>query len=71
VTALVSEEPGTIAALTTAIAQEGGNIVSLGTFPGDDPSTGICTIKVADVPRERLSDVIRPQVIRIMDIREA
>jgi len=70
-TALVSEKPGTIAALTTAIAQAGGNIISLGTFPGDDPSTGICTVKVSDIPREKLDELLRPQVVRIMDVREA
>jgi acetoin utilization protein AcuB len=70
VTALVSEEPGTIAALTTAIAHAGGNIISLGTFPGDDPSTAICTVKVAGVPREKLSKVIESQVVKVMDVRE-
>lgn len=70
-TVLTSEEPGTIAALTAAIAKAGGNIISLGTFPGDDPSTGICTVKVSGVPRENLSEAIKPHVIRVMDVREA
>lgn len=70
-TILVSEKPGTIAALTTAIASAGGNIIALGTFSGDDPSTGITTIKVADVPRERLSAIIAPHVLRVLDVREA
>jgi acetoin utilization protein AcuB len=71
VTAMVSETPGTIAALTGAIAAAGGNIISLGTFPGDDPSTGICTVKVSGLPCERLSEVMKPHTVRIMDMREA
>jgi acetoin utilization protein AcuB len=70
VTAMVSEKPGTIAALTAAIAAAGGNIISLGTFPGDDPDVGICTVKITGVPCDRLREVMKPHVVRIVDIRE-
>ena len=71
VTALVAEKPGTIAALTSAIAAAGGNIVSLGTFSGDDPSTGICTLKVSGIPQPRLAEVLGPHVVKVTDVREA
>lgn len=71
VTALVPEKRGSIAAMTTDISATGANIISLGTFPGDDPSTAIFTLKVSDVSRDKLTEVLKPHVLRILDVREA
>jgi acetoin utilization protein AcuB len=71
VTALVAEKRGSIAAMTTDISATGANIISLGTFPGDDPSSAIFTLKVSDVPQDKLIEVLKPHVIRILDVRQA
>lgn len=71
VTLRLPDELGEIARVTSAIAQAGGNIISLGTFPGDDPTNMICTTKVAGLGVEELREVCSPLVEEVMDIREA
>lgn len=61
---------GVLAELTGAIARLGGNIVSLGTFLGDDPTTRLITIKIQDVQREALLPVIESLGEEVIDIRE-
>lgn len=71
VTLRLPDELGEIARVTSAIAQAGGNIISLGTFPGDDPTNMLCTVKVAGLSIEEVREVSSPLVDEIMDIREA
>ncbi len=68
---LVPEEKGMLAQITGKIAQMGGNIISLGTFLGEDPTTRLVTVKVADVPREELTAAIEALDVKIVDLREA
>ncbi len=71
VTLRLPDELGEIARVTSAIAEAGGNIISLGTFPGDDPTNMVCTVKVAGLGVEELREACSPLVDEIMDIREA
>jgi acetoin utilization protein AcuB len=66
----IPEKRGEIAAVTSAIAERGGNIVSMGTFPGDDPTAGICILKVEDITREKLVEALTASIAEIVDIRE-
>ncbi|HEY9594195.1 MAG TPA: CBS and ACT domain-containing protein [Spirochaetia bacterium] len=61
---------GELARITQAVAQAGGNIIALGTFLGEDPESGRCTIKVDGVSRESLQSAITPLVKSVDDIRE-
>ena len=70
VTVLVPDVPGELAKLTKAIADAGGNIVALGTFAGEDPSTRAITIKVQGVDKDKLAEVLTPLAEKIEDIRE-
>jgi acetoin utilization protein AcuB len=70
-TMLVPDVKGTLAKLTTAIAQQGGNIIALGTFLGEDPTNLLVVIKVNDVPKDRLVAVVQPLVVEMIDAREA
>ncbi len=69
-TMLVPDVKGTLARITAAIAQKGGNIVSLGTFLGEDASTQTVTLKVADVARTDLVEILTPLVVKMIDARE-
>jgi acetoin utilization protein AcuB len=64
------ERKGQIARLTTVIAQLGGNILALGHFLCDDPTTREVTIKVEDVPANELEAAIDDLGMRVLDIRE-
>jgi acetoin utilization protein AcuB len=67
---LVPVKRGELAGMTSAIAGKGGNIISIGTFPGDDVTSGILLIKVEDLTREVFIEAIKPFVREILDIRE-
>lgn len=69
-TMLIPEKKGTLAKITTEVAQRGGNIVALGTFLGADPTNRLVTIKVADVPKDELLNALKPLVVEMMDARE-
>ncbi len=60
-----------LARVTGAIARLGGNIVSLGTFLGEDPTNVLLTIKVQDVEEEDLAKAMTPLVMEIVDVRSA
>ncbi len=66
----IPERKGEMARLTTAIARLGGDILALGTFLGDDPTTAVVTVKVADVPAEALLAAMRDLGLEILDVRE-
>jgi acetoin utilization protein AcuB len=66
---LVPEQPGVLADLTRVIADMGGNIISLGTFLGEDPTNRLITVKVADVPEDQLVAAMKPLTLEIEDAR--
>jgi acetoin utilization protein AcuB len=70
VTVSMLDKPGELAALTRAVQQLGGNIIALGTFMGDSPSTGLVTFKVEGVKLEELKKVLLPLVDKLIDIRD-
>ncbi len=69
VSVLVPNVAGEIAALSKAIFEVGGNIIALGTFAGDDPSTAELAFKVAGLDEATLRAVLTPLVTQIKDIR--
>jgi acetoin utilization protein AcuB len=69
VTALMHEERGQLAKLTQTIANEGGNIIALGTFSGEDPSNRTITFKVSELTLEKVKSITEPLVERLIDIR--
>ena len=69
-TLLLPEKSGEIAEMTGAVAKSGGNIISLGTFPGDGPDTALAVMKVDRISRSDFESVIGPYVKEIRDIRE-
>ncbi len=66
----IPERMGEMARITTAIARLGGNILALGSFLGDDPTTGIVTVKVVDVPEDQLEAAMHDLGLEILDSRE-
>jgi len=66
---LVPEAKGILADLTAEIARLGGNIISLGTFYGEDPSTTQITVKVEGVGQEELLDALGSIAVEILDVR--
>ncbi len=67
----VPERPGELADMAQAVTKQGGNIISLGTFPGNDVNNAVCILKVNDITKDKLLAVLEPLVIEVMDVREA
>ena len=70
-TMLVPEQKGVLAQITGQIAKMGGNIVSLGTFLGEDPTNRLVTVKAAHVPKGELTAAMEALGVEMVDVREA
>jgi acetoin utilization protein AcuB len=70
-TMLVPEEKGMLASVTGEITAMGGNILALGTFTGEDPTNRMVTVKVSDVPGQKLIAIMEALGMEIVDMREA
>jgi acetoin utilization protein AcuB len=69
VTATIAEKPGTLAKLTQAIAQNGGNFISFGMFSGPDANSRVVTFKVDGLEKNRIREVLEPVVVKFWDMR--
>jgi acetoin utilization protein AcuB len=69
-TMLVPEQKGMLANLTHDIAEMGGNIVSLGTFLGEDPTNRLITVKVSGIGRDKLVSAMEALGMEVVDVRE-
>jgi acetoin utilization protein AcuB len=68
-TLLVPEQKGELVQITQAISGLGGNIITLGTFLGEDMSNRLITIKVAEVELDALVSAMREIGAEIVDAR--
>jgi acetoin utilization protein AcuB len=70
--ATTADEKGTVARITTAIAGVSGDIVGLGFLEVTDArgTRWEITLKVQDVPKEQLVEVLKPYLLDILDVRE-
>ena len=69
-TMTMSNEKGTLAKITAAVSGTGGNIIALGTYLGEDPSTGRCTIKIDGLSRDKVVAALTPLVRSVDDLRD-
>ncbi|ORC34905.1 hypothetical protein B4O97_11245 [Marispirochaeta aestuarii] len=69
-TILIPEKRGELADIAVAIRDKGGNIISIGTFLGEDMTNALLTLKVEDMSREDLISCLSPYVEEIRDVRE-
>jgi acetoin utilization protein AcuB len=69
VTATIAEKPGTLALLTQAIAQNGGNFISFGMFSGPDSNSRVVTFKVEGLDKNKIRGVLEPVVVKFWDMR--
>jgi len=67
----VPNKKGVLASITSQIAQMGGDIISLGTFLGKDPTEGLITVKVAEVPQDQLVGALETPEMKLVDVRES
>lgn len=65
---LVPERKGMLASLTGEIAKLGGNIVSLGTFLGENPTNRLIAVKVQNVLKDELMAALEGIEAKVLDV---
>jgi acetoin utilization protein AcuB len=68
-TMLIPDKKGTLAQIAGAIADLGGNILSMGSLMGEDPTNRKLTLRVADVSQEQLVSAMKDLDLEILDTR--
>lgn len=66
----IPEEPGEIAKLGQDIVAHNGNIISIGTWPGNNPTNAVCIIKVGGMTRDQFVSSVEKHILEVIDIRE-
>jgi acetoin utilization protein AcuB len=69
-TMLVPEQKGILATITREIVEMDGNIISLGTFVGEDPTNRLIAVKVSEVDQDELVSAMEALGMEIVDVRE-
>lgn len=69
VTALVQDRPGELDVLTHAIAEAGGDFLSMGTFAGESSANRTVTFKVQNLDEDAVRELIAPHIEKLVDIR--
>jgi acetoin utilization protein AcuB len=69
-TALAPYIKGSLAQIASKITEQGGVIMALNVFLGEDPSNWGCHLKVADMSKDQLLEVVEPLVVEVVDVRE-
>jgi len=70
VTALIEDTPGTLAKITKAITEAGGNFIAFGQFVGEDVDSRVLTFKVSGMSQDQVKKTIGDFTKKIWDIRE-
>ncbi len=68
-TMFLSDKPGELLKVSQAIAERGGNIISLVICDGKDVTNKMCIVKVSNIDRDALLEGMKPFAIEIVDIR--
>ncbi|MFN8398597.1 MAG: CBS and ACT domain-containing protein [Anaerolineales bacterium] len=71
VTAEIDDKPGTLAKLTKAVSDAGGNFISFGQFSGEDTASKILTFKVAGLKKDDVTKALSKVVKKFWDIRQS
>jgi acetoin utilization protein AcuB len=66
----VANQPGTLAAVASAVTKLGGDIVSLGTFYGEDRAHSSIAMKVRGVEEKALRENLEKAGAQVLDLRE-
>lgn len=63
------DQPGELAKITQAIATNGGNFISLGTFYGEEPESRTITFKVEGLKEDKVRQILESVDEYVQDIR--
>ena len=70
ITVLCEDRRGELAKLGNVVTEMGGNIVSIGTFWGEDATSAFIVMKVSGVDKDELVARVKDKVLKIVDVRE-
>jgi len=70
-TVIISDAKGSLAKLTQAIANCGGNFVAFGQFHAEEIQNRMVTMRVRGIEAEELRKVLEPVVLEVTDLRSS
>jgi acetoin utilization protein AcuB len=70
VTATIREQPGELAKVTKAIANNGGDFLAFGMFSGPDANSRVITFKVEGMTKEKVKSALDDVVLKFWDLRQ-
>ena len=70
VTATIPEQPGELAKVTRAMANNGGDFIAFGMFSGPDANSRVLTFKVEGMTKEKVKAALGDVVLKFWDIRK-
>jgi acetoin utilization protein AcuB len=70
VTATIPEQPGELAKVTKAVANNGGDFIAFGMFSGPDANSRVITFKVEGMTKEKVKTALGDVVLKFWDIRQ-
>jgi len=68
-TITVRDEPGTLSRITGCIASNGGDIIALGTFYGENRGDGILMVRACGIEEQHLLKLMQELGVHVRDIR--
>jgi len=68
-TMYLAERPGELQKISMAVAEKGGNVISLVICDGKDVTSKMCIIKVGSITKDDLLSAVKPYAMEIIDIR--
>src|SRR5688500_9140941 len=71
VTATIPEQPGELAKVTKAIANNGGDFIAFGMFSGPDANSKVLTFKVEGMTKEKVKAALGDIVLKFWDVRQS
>ncbi len=66
----MAEKPGELAKIAQAVAEKNGNIVSVVTADGSDITKRSVTVKIGNLDKKTVEDIVSSVGLKILDIRE-
>jgi acetoin utilization protein AcuB len=70
VTLQAPDTRGELAKITTAVAEQGGDIVACGTYPAEEPLQATITLKIKHASQEDLLASLRElEAVEVLDVR--
>jgi acetoin utilization protein AcuB len=65
----LEDQPGELAKVAAVVAEQGGNVIAIGTFSDEDQTTREVVLKVGDIEISEVEEILKKYAKEVKDIR--